>query len=797
MSAARPEQAPGDGPPPDPGSLTERAFAQSPVPWMLCAPDGRLLRMNDAMAQLAGLTESQLRGRLPTELKQGHNGAINLVDSSVFEESTRLIQEVGATGIPQTLETYVQSGGELAPQAWEVRYTPVHGPDGSLQAVSLTAVDFTEQFVARQRLGLLNAATAGIGASLDVTRTAQDLVDVTVPGFADFVSVDLLDGVFRGEEPAAGPLPGPVLLRRAAQALGLTADPGTPAPPDPPDPADLAERADHPGGPVAGPGVFVRDAADLAPPAAGAGSDPVADTGAPGVVEAGERGSYPLDSPPARCLATGRSGRYAAGDPVLDSWFATDTARGAWARRHELVSLLAVPVTARETTLGVVILVRLGPAVPFSTEEQSIAEELVAHAAICLDNARRYTRERTTALTLQHSLLQQRPPRQAAVEVAARYLPASGQAGVGGDWYDVIPLSGTRVALVVGDVTGHGLHASVTMARLRTAVRTLADVDLPPDELLSHLDDLVISLNAEAGAYGPEDAAYGGPLGPSNPFAPPTESPGTVVGNSVTDGLVFGDIGATCLYAVYDPIARRLALARAGHPVPAVRFPDGRVEFLDVPAGPPLGLGGLAFETAEVDVPEGSVLALYTDGLIESRHRDVDESLGLLAATLSEAGRDLLAVGERILGALTRHRPEDDVALLVARTRALGADQVADWEIDADPACVADARRLAARQLTHWGLDELVFVTELVVSELVTNAIRHGRPPIRLRLIRDSALTCEVSDSSSTAPHLRRARTMEEGGRGLMLVAQCATRWGTRHSADGKTIWAEQALPGG
>ncbi|SEM42636.1 SpoIIE family protein phosphatase [Streptacidiphilus jiangxiensis] len=772
MSAARPEQAPGEGPPPEPGSLTERAFEQSPVPWMLCAPDGRLLRLNQAMAELAELTEAQLVGRLPTELQQGHNGAINLVDSSVFEESTRLIQEVAATGTPRTLETYVQAPAGLEAQAWEVRYSPVHGAGGALEAVAVTAVDFTEQFVARQRLGLLNAAAAGIGASLDVTRTAQDLVDVTVPGFADFVSVDLLDGVFQGEEPAAGPLPGPVLLRRAAQARTGASSGTTPL------------------------------------------ADPSGERNSVGVVEAGERGSYPLDSPPARCLATGRSARYAAGDPVLDSWFAADTARGEWARGHGLVSLLTVPVTARETTLGVVILVRLGAAVPFSPDEQSIAEELVAHAAICLDNARRFTRERTTALTLQHSLLQQRPPRQAAVEVAARYLPASGQAGVGGDWYDVIPLSGTRVALVVGDVTGHGLHASVTMARLRTAVRTLADVDLPPDELLSHLDDLVISLNAEAGAYGPEDAAYGGLPGSANPFAPPgTPTPtgeglgggqvpgasalgASALGSSTLDGLVFGDIGATCLYAVYDPIARRVALARAGHPVPAVRLPDGRVEFLDVPAGPPLGLGGLAFETAEVDLPEGSLLALYTDGLIESRHRDVDESLRLLAATLAEPGQDVPATGERVLRVLTRHRPEDDVALLLARTRALGADQVADWEIDPDPACVADARRLAARQLAHWGLDDLVFVTELVVSELVTNAIRHGRPPIRLRLIRDSALTCEVSDSSSTAPHLRRARTMEEGGRGLMLVAQCATRWGTRHSADGKTIWAEQALPG-
>ncbi|RAG82222.1 PAS sensor protein, partial [Streptacidiphilus pinicola] len=192
MSAARPEEPSGDGPSPASGSLTERAFDQASVPWMLCAPDGRLLRINDAMTELAGLAETELHGRLPTALQRGDNGPINLVDSSVFEESTRLIREVGATGIPQTLETYVRAPGESETQAWQVRYTPVRGADGQLEAVALTAVDFTEQFAARQRLSLLNAATSGIGASLDVTRTAQDLVDVTVPVFADFVSVDLL-----------------------------------------------------------------------------------------------------------------------------------------------------------------------------------------------------------------------------------------------------------------------------------------------------------------------------------------------------------------------------------------------------------------------------------------------------------------------------------------------------------------------------------------------------------------------------------------------------------------------------
>ncbi|MEZ0069785.1 serine phosphatase RsbU (regulator of sigma subunit)/anti-sigma regulatory factor (Ser/Thr protein kinase) [Streptacidiphilus sp. MAP12-20] len=765
MSAASPEQ-PRDADPDRPSSLTElteqteltaltaRAFEQSPVPWMLCDVSGRLLRINEAMAGLGGFVEAELRGRLPTELQDGTSGPLDHIDASVFEESARLIQEVASTGVPQTLETYVRPPGQPGAHAWAVSYTPVRDADGRLDAVAVTAVDFTEQFTARQRLALLNAAAERIGATLDVGRTAQDLAEVIVPGFADFASVDLLDGVFHGDEPAAGPLSGAVLLRRAAQAwTGASGAPGSGS-------------------------------------ARGSGS------GA-GVVEVGERGTYPVGSPPALCLANGRSGAYTAGDPALVEWFAQDEARAAWASDHELVSLLAVPIVSRETTLGVAVFSRLSAAAePFSPEELSLAEEIVARAAACLDNARRYTRERTTALTLQHSLLQQRAPSQAAAEVATRYLPASAQAGIGGDWFDVIPLSGTRIALVVGDVTGHGLHASVTMGRLRTAVRTLADVDLPPDELLSHLDDLVISLNAEAHAAAEASAAEAAEAAEAQAAAGESEAPGTDVGGADGGGADgAGDIGATCLYAVYDPISRHCALARAGHPVPALRTPDGQVEFLDVPAGPPLGLGGLAFETVEVELPVGSLLALYTDGLVESRYRDIDQGLAALRRSLAVAGPSLDDACDQVLAALTTQRPEDDVALLLARTRGLGADQVADWEVPPDPAFVSEARRLASRQLAVWGLEELVFVTELVVSELVTNAIRYGRSPMRLRLIRDSALTCEVSDASGTAPHLRRARTFEEGGRGLMLVAQCSTRWGTRHSPAGKTIWAEQALP--
>jgi anti-sigma regulatory factor (Ser/Thr protein kinase) len=302
------------------------------------------------------------------------------------------------------------------------------------------------------------------------------------------------------------------------------------------------------------------------------------------------------------------------------------------------------------------------------------------------------------------------------------------------------------------------------MGRLRTAVRTLADVDLPADELLTHLDDLVLRLAADEGSADPGDDTVGG-------------------------------IGTTCLYAVYDPVSRRCSMARAGHPPPAAVTPDGTVRFLDVPAGPPLGLGGLPFEEFETELPEGSLLTLYTDGLLEARDHDIDEALDKMFAALGRPAKSLDSVCDRVLTELLSHRPDDDIALLVARTRALHEDLVASWQLDDDPSIVSLARRYATDQLSAWGLDEAAFTTELMVSELVTNAIRYGRPPIRLRLIHQgSTLISEVYDSSGTTPHMRRARIFDEGGRGLLLVAQLADRWGTRHDRVGKTVWAEQSL---
>jgi anti-sigma regulatory factor (Ser/Thr protein kinase) len=373
------------------------------------------------------------------------------------------------------------------------------------------------------------------------------------------------------------------------------------------------------------------------------------------------------------------------------------------------------------------------------------------------------------AEALQRSLLPRGLPEQNALEVAYRYLPA--QRGVGGDWFDVVPLPGFRVALVVGDVVGHGLHAAATMGRLRTAVLNFAALDLPPDELLARLDELIARLDqGEAGAGGGEIEGEGeGEL-------------------AIT--------GATCLYAIYDPVSGHCTMARAGHPPPALVRTDGSVEFVDLPAGPPLGVGGLPFETTELRLEPGTALVLYTDGLVGSRERDLESGLAALRACLAGAPADRSPEDtcQSVFDTLVPSRPGDDVALLVARTRLFESDQVATWDVPDDFAAVSRIRNECADQLTAWGLEELTFTAELILSELITNALRYGAQPIHVRMLRDTSLVCEVSDASSTAPHLRYAATTDEGGRGLFLVAQLAERWGTRYTARGKVIWSEQPL---
>lgn len=430
--------------------------------------------------------------------------------------------------------------------------------------------------------------------------------------------------------------------------------------------------------------------------------------------------------------------------------------------------VLVVPLRAGGSMLGLVTFRRDAPSATFDSGEVALADELATRTAVCVDNARRFTRERTASLALQRQLMPRHLPQPSAVDVAHRYLPTDDVTGVGGDWFDVIALSSTRVGLVVGDVVGHGLQAAATMGRLRTTVRALAQLDLPPDELLKRLDDLV------------GQSAENRPDVPGTP-PDPYEDDAT---------------GATCLYAVYDPVSRGCTMARAGHLPPAIVDPDGRLSFPELPAGPPLGLGGLPFESMELELPVGSLVALFTDGLVEAREHDIGVGLDILGRVLSERRGSLedicdLAVSELLPDGTTA----DDTALLLVRTRELDAAQVAAWELPAEPVAVGHARELAIGKLHEWGLEEMSFSTELVVSELVTNAIRHADGPLLLRLIRDRTLVCEVADTGHTSPHLRHSADDDEGGRGLFIVAQLVHRWGTRYTQSGKTIWTELAFP--
>ena len=545
---------------------------------------------------------------------------------------------------------------------------------------------------ARRRLELLSEASARIGTTLDVRRTAEELAETAVPRLADFVTIDLPDAVLRGEE-SADPL------------------------------ADLRRTVLH----------GVRDGLPFTPP--------------------GKRIDFGPTAPQLRCLTKGE----AVLEPDLKAaagWLAQDPEHTARLLDH-VHSLIAVPLLARGVVLGIVSFYRTGSS--FGDDDRSLAQELVTRAALSIDNARRYTHERTMVLALQRRLLPHGLPDQDAVEVAHRYLPA--ESDVGGDWYDVIPLSGARVGLLVGDVVGHGMLSAATMGRLRTAARSFAELDFSPDEVLTHLDNLVGRLDRED-----------------------------------PDGKGAGVIGATCLYAVYDPTAQRCLMARAGHPPPALVHPDGTVSYPDLPAGPPLGLGGLPFDAVEIDVPEGSQLVLYTDGLIEDRHRDVDVVLEQLRVALAHPERAPEETCQAVLDTVAPAHPHDDIALLVARVHALDPGRIAAWELPADPALVGEVRASAMRRLSGWGLDETAFAAELILSELITNAIRHGTGPIRVRLLYGRTLICEVSDASNTAPHLRRAASTDEGGRGLFLVAQLSQSWGTRYLPEGKVIWAECGL---
>ncbi|MEU2490823.1 SpoIIE family protein phosphatase [Streptomyces sp. NPDC007883] len=689
------------------GSGSESLTGGWPLPSRL--PVGVVVRdtelrctwVNDTQGLKDGIAQKQRLGRTLTQAAPGR-------DAETIETVMRHVLESGVPAINREYRAFLPM---------HARHEPVLAAsvfridDGAGRAVGVCAVsvDVSDSRRARQRLAILSEAGNRIGTTLDAMQTGQELADLTVPLLADYATVDLAESVLLGEEPPTrlDPRGGRIPAFRRAGVASLHQGPLEP--------------------------LFAREEPVPVPPA----------------------------SPFAGVLRSGQSHF----EPILD------TSPGTWLDEHHAVrtaihdhtmhSLMVVPMHARGAVLGVAVFVRTADRVPFQEDDLLLAEELVNWAALSVENARQYARERSAALALQRHLLPHQVNGGTAADVAWRYLPADSHHGVGGDWFDVIELSGARVGLVVGDVVGHGINAAATMGQLRTAVRTLADMDMPPDELLARLDEQVLR-RAEAD-NDPRD-------------------PGTAT------------MVATCLYAVYDPVTRQCTMARAGHPPPAVVDPHGKVTFPDLPTGAPLGLGLVPFESTTLELPENSVLALYTDGLIETRYHDIDAGMNRLAAALAKPLPALEALGSSAVDALSCNASCDDATLLLARTRSLGPGQVVSWEFPAEPSVAGRARALATRQLNQWGLDHLTESTQLIVSELVTNAILHGNGTIGLRLIRHEALTCEVTDTSNSHPRLRHPHTTDENGRGLLLVSRLTRRWGTRHTPDGKLIWAEQQL---
>ncbi|MEV6975800.1 SpoIIE family protein phosphatase [Kitasatospora sp. NPDC093806] len=550
---------------------------------------------------------------------------------------------------------------------------------------------------AGEQLALLNEVGGKVGTTLDLGFTAHELCRVLVPRVADFACVDLVDGLISDAElPAARP-DDDTMLRRVALACN-----------------ESTGQWDH-------------------------------------VLAEGSLVAMPRRTPPGMALQLNQPVLV----PVVTRDVAVDYAAALGGPELESVvagrSMLVVPLSARGTVLGILKLLRLPDRGSFDEGDAATLKELAARAALSLDNARLHRAESRVATTLQRSMIPTRPPQIPGVQIAHRYLPGDSRAEVGGDWFDAIQLPGSRVALVVGDVMGHGLHSAAAMGRFRTAMQTLAALDLPPGQLLRHLDNLAHKLG--------------------------------------------DDHLATCLYAVYDPINRTCELASAGHVPPVLVHPDGSGELLEIPAGAPIGVGGVPFVAKTIDVSDGSMLVLCTDGLVEVRGGDIGAGLAALCGNLIDPRQSPEQACDVVLDRLHSDDRKDDVALLVARFDGVAPSEVATWDLTVDHREVRRARALVRAQLAAWHLEPLSDTVVLLVSELVTNAVRVARDRVQLQLIRVDKLLVEVSDDNHNLPSLEPAEQLGETGRGLTLVTKLAERWGTARKAVGKVVWFELPLP--
>ncbi|MFB6981194.1 ATP-binding SpoIIE family protein phosphatase [Streptomyces scopuliridis] len=621
-------------------------------------------------------------------------------------ESNRIVAQVLELGYP-VLEFSHHDRVPVTPD-WGVPRRPAGrlgltepvDEDGSPRRRAAPRPELDLEYAAvRERLEFLNEVSGRIGSSLDLARTIREVTSAAVPRFTDFAGTHLRAAVLAGEGFPDGPPDVTTVWHRV-----------------------WVEHNDEPGR--------------------------WDDT-----VPVGEAIAFPEHTPFFQCMVTG--------EPVLIprlSEEAGDRISAEFEKRdlRPLIthrSMLLVPLKARDVVLGFMVLMRRPDRQPFDDMDRTTGAELAARAGLVLDNARMYTYQENVAETLQDSMLPRVPPHMAGCDIATRYLPGARLGRIGGDWFDSVKLPGSRTALVVGDVMGHGLNSAAMMGQLRTAVQTMATMEMPPAQLLRNLDDLAQRL---------------------------------------------GELYlATCLYVVYDPIRSELQIANAGHIPPVlVHAEDGRAEVLDLPTGAPIGVGGVAFETATVKVGPGDRLVLCTDGLVEVRGADIGDGLAALCASAAHPAASMDHACDAIIRALnTREGRKDDVALLMARLNGIPDKDVAEFHLALDPREVARARRLVRGQLLDWELPAAVETAQLLVSELVTNAVKHARSRrVGLRLVRTDALLCEVIDDEPAPAALLNAGRDDEFGRGLRVVSTLAREWGSSSSAGGKTVWFEQSL---
>lgn len=682
-------------------------FTASPLGIAIFDTERRFIRVNDALSRLHGSAPEDLLGRT----------VLDALPPPVSQEIHELESEVLRSG-RSVIDLVTDSPDGLG--AWSLSFGRLTDRMGRTLGVSCTVMDVTERRVAlgkieraQERLTLLNDVGTALGNLLDVNRIAESLAQMLVPRFADYAVVGLLRPVADGDE-----LPPPAAL---------------------------------PTTPLVRIGVAAKQRTAAAEAMMGGGQDVTID---PGTVVG-------------TALTSGEPSLLVTREEILAA--APDVPSAEAARALDIHSLINAPLRARGTVLGLLTLARAGQRAPYDREDTALARELAGRAAVFMDNARLYAREREAALMLQRSLLPRSVPQPPGVSVGYRYVPSGSGAEAGGDWFDVIPLAGGRVAFVVGDVTGHGLRAAATMGRLRTAVRTLTGLDLPPAELLRRLNEL-----SEDIAQHPDDPLM-----------------------------------ATLLYAVYDPATHGCTIARAGHLPPVLVSQDPvtglwAARLVELPAGTPLGIEGTGFDETRVDVPQDAVLVLYTDGLIERRDATLDEGMERLCDLLTRTARPgtpLESLCDELISGLPPRDsdagPDDDIALVVARLGGLPEGSVAFWTFPAEPHAVPAARRAVRRTLAGWGLATATDAAELLVSELVTNAVRHAAGPVGVRMVRGTSLLVEVTDPVPDPPRERDPGPEDEGGRGLPLVGQESRRWGTRQGPAGKTVWFELPLGAG